>query len=298
MTSTSTNKFKPLLADDADLKKLRYPVLASPKMDGVRATFINGRLMTRSLKPLANRAIDVEFYSPHPLDGELIVGDPRSKSVFRDTMKVVSAHNADITDLQFYVFDLVTSDFPFKDRLAFTIQCIQEVRRFVHVPHAMVTNETELLRLEEVMLDQGYEGLMLRDPLGKYKFGRSTVSEGILLKLKRKLRSEAEVIGFEEQMHNGNEAKLDNLGYTERSSHQANKVPMGTLGALKVRDLVSGVDFNIGTGFTFADRSEIWSNQEKYLHQIASYEYLPIGVKDRPRHPTFVGWRAREDLST
>jgi DNA ligase-1 len=290
------NKFKPMLADDADLKRLQYPVLASPKLDGVRATFQAGTLVTRSLKPLANRFIDSVFTCTHPLDGELIVGDPRSKSVFRDTMKVVSAHTADITDLQFYVFDLVTSDFPFRDRLAFTIQAIQDNKRFVHVPHALVVNETELLKMEEIMLEQGYEGLMLRDPLGPYKFGRSTVAEGTLLKLKRKMRSEAVVTGFVEQMHNGNEAKLDNLGYTERSSHQANKVPMDTLGALQVRDLITGVDFNIGTGFTFADRDEIWKNQDQYLHRIASYEYLPIGVKDRPRHPTFVGWRIVEDM--
>jgi DNA ligase-1 len=290
------NKFKPMLADDADLKRLQYPVLASPKLDGVRATFQAGTLVTRSLKPLANKFIDSVFTCIHPLDGELIVGDPRSKSVFRDTMKVVSAHTADITDLQFYVFDLVTSDFPFRDRLAFTIQAIQDNKRFVHVPHALVVNETELLKMEEIMLEQGYEGLMLRDPLGPYKFGRSTVAEGTLLKLKRKMRSEAVVTGFVEQMHNGNEAKLDNLGYTERSSHQANKVPMDTLGALQVRDLITGVDFNIGTGFTFADRDEIWKNQDQYLHRIASYEYLPIGVKDRPRHPTFVGWRIVEDM--
>jgi DNA ligase-1 len=289
------NRFKPMLADDADLSRLRYPVLASPKLDGVRATFQNGTLLTRSLKPLANKFIDSVFTCAFPLDGELIVGDPRSKSVFRDTMKVVSAHTADITELQFYVFDLV-SELTFADRLRMSILAVEGHKTFVHVPHALVNNETELLRMEETIVSQGYEGLMLRDPLGKYKFGRSTVSEGILLKLKRRQRSEAEVIGFEEQMHNGNEAKLDNLGYTERSSHQANKIPMGTLGALQVRDLVSGVDFNIGTGFTFADRNEIWSNKEKYLGQVASYEFFPVGVKDRPRHPTFVGWRAREDM--
>jgi DNA ligase-1 len=72
-------------------------------------------------------------------------------------------------------------------------------------------------------------------------------------------------------------------------------VPMDTLGALEVRDVKSGVEFCIGTGFTFADRNEIWKNQTRYSGQLVSYEYLPIGVKDKPRHPTFIGWRMKED---
>jgi DNA ligase-1 len=288
--------FKPMLADDADLKRLKYPVIASPKLDGVRATFMMHRLLTRSLKPLANKAIDGAFSFPLPLDGELIVGDPRGKSVFRDTMKVVSSFDADITDLNFYVFDMVADKMAFMDRFRMAIEAKEGHKRLITVPHKMIEDELELLKLEELMLEEGYEGLMLRDPEGRYKFGRSTTSEGLLLKLKRKLRSEAVVIGFVEQLHNGNEAKIDNLGHTERSSHQANKVPMDTLGALQVRDIDSGVEFNIGTGFTFADRNEIWQHRAKYQGKIASYEYLPIGVKDKPRHPTFVGWRIVEDM--
>jgi DNA ligase-1 len=229
------------------------------------------------------------------LDGELIVGDPCSKSVFRDTMKVTSAFDADIKELNFYVFDLV-SEGEFKDRLEAVRFCIPNHSRLRYVPHLLVECEAQLLLYEEQALDTGYEGLMIRDPKGKYKNGRSTAREGGLLKLKRKETSEAKVVGFAEQMHNANEAKLDNLGYTERSSHQANLVPMGTLGALEVVDIKSNVQFNIGTGFTFADRDEIWKNMGKYLGKLVSYEYLPVGVKDKPRHPAFLGFRMAEDV--
>ena len=53
-------------------------------------------------------------------------------------------------------------------------------------------------------LDDGYEGLMLRAPDGPYKFGRSTVKENTLLKVKNFLDDEAEVIGFKEQTTNTN----------------------------------------------------------------------------------------------
>lgn len=288
--------FKPMLADPVDLKLLKYPVVASPKLDGVRAIMINGMLVSRNLKPFANKAINGNFTHKLMLDGELIVGDPRDKACFRNTMKVVSAFDADISELRFHVFDAVAFEMPFNQRFETAAHAIKDYQRLVHVPHAMVPDEKALLNLEESTLDEGFEGLMLRDPTGVYKFGRSTAREQGLLKLKRKMTSEARVFGFVEQMHNANEAKLDNLGHTERSSHQANMVPMGTLGALQVRDLVSGVDFNIGTGLTFAERDEIWKNKHKYLNQVVTYEYLPIGVKDKPRHPAFLGWRMEADL--
>jgi DNA ligase-1 len=286
--------FKPMLADNVDLSFLKYPVVGSPKLDGVRATIVGGKLLSRNLKLFGNRALQA-IQSDYPLDGELIVGDPTSPSCFRDTMKVVSAHDAPITDLRFHVFDMVYEG-SFSSRLHAAIASIEGSQFMMQVHHVLLEDETALLTYEDTALEAGYEGIMLRDPRGKYKFGRSTAREGALLKLKRKQTSEAIVIGFEEQMHNANELKQDNLGYAERSSHQANMVPMGTLGALQVKDAVSGVDFNIGTGFTFQDRDEIWKNQIKYLGQICTYEFLPIGVKDKPRHPVFKGWRAKEDL--
>ena len=290
-----TLSFKPMLADAVDLSILRYPVVVSPKLDGVRATFIGGVLRTRSLKPLANRAIQL-IRSNYPLDGELIVGSPTSKSVFRDTMKIVSAHDAPINDLMYHVFDIVYEG-SFRSRLHAAHASIVGSNFMVPVPHVLVENEKELLQYEEVALNAGYEGVMIRDPMGKYKFGRSTTREGALLKMKRKLQSEARVIGFEEQMHNANELKQDALGYAERSSHQANMIPMGMLGALIVKDLKSGVEFNVGTGFTADERVGIWKQRDTLIWKTITYEYLPIGVKDKPRHPVFLGWRMEEDIT-
>lgn len=284
--------FKPMLADDADLQRLRFPLLVSPKLDGVRATSLDGVLRSRSLKLLPNRSINDKFNIKAPLDGELIVGDPTSPSVFRDTMKVVMAHNAPIDDLRYYVFDMV-GEGEFRDRLNEAgLYCPKE-QGIIHLPHRLVETVDELYDLEEAALENGYEGLMARDPKGPYKFGRSTANEGYLLKVKRRKTSEAIIVGFQEQMHNANEAKLDNMGYIERSSHQANLVPTGVLGALTVRD--NGIEFNVGTGFTAAERADFWQRRDELRGALISYEYLPIGVKDKPRHPVFKGFRAKED---
>ncbi len=287
--------FRPLLAEAVDLQKLVYPVLASPKLDGFRATMQEGILVSRNAKPLRNPAVTEKFKSIWNLDGELVVGDPRDEGVFNRTSSIVTTNGADVKDVMFFVFDLVSEDL-FAERLAIASTAIDDMEDAHLVPHVLVMDEASLLHMEEDACNNGYEGLMLRAPKGRYKYGRSTVSEGLSLKMKRKMRSEAYVIGFVEQMHNANEAKLDNLGYTDRSSHKANLVPMGTLGALVVRDIKTGVTFNVGTGFSAADRQEIWDNRNKYLGKIEQYESAPYGVKDKPRHPSHVGFRAPEDM--
>lgn len=60
--------FKPLLACNADLSKVRYPVYVSPKLDGIRCIVINGIAMSRSMKPIPNRYIQSQIseYANNP----------------------------------------------------------------------------------------------------------------------------------------------------------------------------------------------------------------------------------------
>lgn len=113
------------------------------------------------------------------------------------------------------------------------------------------------------------------------------------MKLKRFVDAEAVIVGFEERRHNGNIATTNELGRTQRSSHAGNKIGRGDLGALIVTD--GGVQFNIGTGFSDEERADIWNYKVAYLGSLVKYKHFPIGVKDLPRHPTFLGFRDRSD---
>jgi DNA ligase-1 len=164
------------------------------------------------------------------------------------------------------------------------------------VEHTLVHSRKDLLTLESEWLDEGYEGLMLRDPQGLYKQGRSTLREGGLIALKRRLDGEAVVLDIEEQMHNANEAEEDALGHTKRSSKTAGMQPMGVLGAVFVRDLKTKVEFRIGSGFDAADRKKLWKKANRPIGRIVKYSYFPVGVKDKPRHPVFEGFRDPIDM--
>ncbi|WP_018609559.1 ATP-dependent DNA ligase [Uliginosibacterium gangwonense] len=287
------SNFKPILASPADLKNLSWPLLASAKLDGIRAIVIDGVVLSRKLKPIPNLHVQKLFAKYEHFDGELIVGDPTSKSCFRDTTSGVMSVDGE-PDVKFYVFDhIAESNAPYSKRIK-RVKASSTAKHIVRVAQHLVQDLDQLLALERQHLDAGYEGLILRDPEGCYKHGRSTAREGILLKLKRFEDSEAEVIGLVEQMHNGNEATTDNLGRTKRSSHKANKTGKGTLGALQVR--WGEIEFEIGTGLDDELRQKIWDNQNHYMGKLVKFKYFPVGVKEKPRHPVFLGFRDAKDM--
>ena len=285
-----------MLASDAELDKLRFPLLASAKLDGVRAVVKNGVVLSRSLKKIPNDYVQSLFKHLEHFDGELIVGEPTSKTCYRDTVSGVMSKDGE-PDVKFFVFDRTEHPTkPYTERIHRILGDRTHEKFRLKLDQHVVTCLDTLLELEDRLLDQGYEGLILRDPNAPYKFGRSTVREGYLLKLKRFTDAEFEVVGFEERMHNGNEATTNELGRTKRSSHKENKTGRGDLGALIVRT-TEGLVFNVGTGFDDAQRAEIWTNQAKYQGAWAKVKFFAVGMKDAPRHPVFLGWREQCDLS-
>jgi DNA ligase-1 len=196
-------------------------------------------------------------------------------------------------DFKFYVFDQVGSA-PFNMRSSSISKTLP--RFVVRHPQKVCSTWLDVLEYEEKALEAGYEGLILRSPHGAYKQGRSTLKEGICIKLKRFLDSEAEVIAITELQHNLNAREVNEVGRTKRSTHQAGKSGGDTMGSLYVRDLTSGVEFEIGTGFTAEDRQEWWNYRIQRLGLIVKYKFFPVGVKDKPRHPVYLGVRDPEDM--
>lgn len=290
---------KPMLAGTCkDISRLRYPVIASPKLDGIRCLKIAGRVVSRKFKEIPNQHIrtTLEWLLPDGIDGEILSGD----TFQRCTSAVMSRGGK--PDFVFWAFDLVSGglDRPFRQRIVDTTKAIKLIgdKAVSVVSHGWMRDPEQLEKFEALCLRRGYEGVMLRDPEGPYKCGRSTEKQGWLLKLKRFVDNEAVVLGFEERMHNKNELQRDELGYAKRSTAKAGKVGSDTLGRFLVRDLKTGVEFKIGTGLGLDDRlrQEIWDSQESFLGSVIKYKCQPYGTKDKPRLPIFLGFRHQADM--
>ena len=162
-------------------------------------------------------------------------------------------------------------------------------------PQMYIESKEALTYLLEKERVKGGEGLIGRNPKGRYKYGRSTPKEQFSMKFKFFEQDEFEVVGFNERMHNTNEQTRDELGYAERSSAKDGLVPMNTLGSLVLK--YNDTTFSCGTGFYDKLRKEIWDNKETYLGKLASIRYMSVGSKDLPRVPSFIGFRHTEDIS-
>ena len=296
--------FRPLLgARVEDVYSLHYPLFASYKLDGIRAGWEHKEFLSRTRKTIPNRQLQRIAASvdlPTGLDGELILGEPNAPDVFRRTTSYcMSEHTALLqTPIRFFVFDNYEKpgDFASRNEWLYDIPPL-----VIKLDQILCDRAEDVLELEASALALGYEGLVLRSPTGPYKQGRSTLREQYLLKLKRFTDAEARVIGFEELHHNANEAEVDERGYTKRSSHAENKLPMGTLGALVCE--MGEVVFRLGTGFKSYDREFIWRHRDKYLGRFAKFKYQTSGAKAidaggtglRPPY-VWLGWRDEIDF--
>jgi DNA ligase-1 len=95
-----------MLASPADLDSLRFPLYASPKLDGIRAMVTDAGLVSRKLLPIPNRhlqlALSTDFL--RGLDGELILGNPTDEDVYRRTNSSVMSRDGE-PSVTFYVLD-------------------------------------------------------------------------------------------------------------------------------------------------------------------------------------------------
>ena len=288
---------KPMLAGKlTEPEKLRFPVLVSPKLDGVRALIVDGQVMSRDMKLIPNLHVQSLFGHANfnGLDGELILGNPCSKSAFRDTSSAVMSRDGR-PQVRFHVFDDFESVYDgFYVRWKMLKQRVKGQTSIVVVDHQVIADHKALAVFEAGALDAGYEGAMIRATDGPYKHGRSTEREGYLLKMKRFDDAEARIIGFDEKMHNANAKNARG----KRTSHQVGLVPTGTLGALKVVGIngtYEGVEFDVGTGFTDEERARIWSLRPQLMLGIIKFKFFPGGAKDKPRFPTYLGFRDERD---
>ena len=295
---------KPMLAASLEnIDSIKFPVYVTPKLDGIRCLKIDGNVVSRTFKPIRNAelAAAVKDLLPDGSDGELIMG-----GTFQNTTSMVMSADKMIGNEKayFYWFDYVLDD----NKKSY-LERMEDMKKFMEdhpeiltaspvkivplVPTEINTVE-ELMKYESEVLEQGFEGVMIRSATGPYKFGRSTLKEGSLVKMKKFDDDEAIIIGFNELQKNTNEKTKDEFGYAKRSSHKDGKIDQDTLGSLIVdwRE----TEFSIGSGFTAEQRKEIWESRDTLVGKVVKFKYFATGMKEAPRFPIFLGFRHPDDM--
>lgn len=302
--------FKPLLSpnnspqDTPDyFQKLQYPLLCSPKLDGIRGCPRDGIVLSRTLKPLPSTQVQAEIGRYSFLDLEIIEGNVTDFDVYNRTQSHVMSRDKQ-GDMTYHVFDWtedVFSDAYFYERLELAAREVDFINSpYVKiVEHTLVDDYEELIDYEDANLALGYEGIMLRNPLGRYKTNaRCTFRDNIIYKLKRFADDEALIVGIIEQETNNNPLLSDERGYAKRSTCKENMVGAKTLG--KLICVYNGVEISVAPGcLTHAQRQKIWDEwdtPQTIRYHFVKFRHFPKGQKDLPRHPRCIGIRDLIDM--
>jgi hypothetical protein len=168
----------------------------------------------------------------------------------------------------------------------------------------------DMAALEEYVAqnrEQGYEGTIIRNARAPFKSGDSGLGME-LWRIKDRLDFEIIVTRLVEAMENRNEAKVNALGKTERSSHKENKVGKGMVGMIQgkvIKDVKwqgkllfpKGMLIDVGPGeMDHPTRARYWKRPELIVGKPGKVAVQPYGTKDKPRQPIWLAERAQEDM--
>lgn len=298
----------PMLADDWKEEKAKFPVVIQPKIDGVRGINHGFGLTARTTKKFDNLHSTM-FFSQGGFtgfDGELAAEDERHPRLCNLTTSALTTIQGEPW-LMWHIFDFVNSETirqPYLVRLQVAAEKVLHLKNnypllgahLKLIPWVLVHNMDDLQMHVQKHIAEGYEGTIVRDPNGMHKQGRSTPREGGLLRIKGFVEEDAVVIRVEEGKQNNNEATINGLGLTERSTHKANMIPNGMVGALICTDVNTGQEIKVSAGrLTHEERVRYFQNQDLILGKTIKYQHFLKGRKDKPRFPTFQSMRAEVD---
>lgn len=313
MTTTK----RPQLATDLEYVRVagmfkkgeRFCIL--PKIDGVRGMYMWDMDMFtgRSLLPMGNKYNTAFFSRPcmRGFDGELAAESETHPDLCRLTTSATSSHGGEPW-LAYHVFDYITPEtekLSYEERHRWMCSNAMGIQKnsidvgyhIRTVSYREVRSVDDIKHWHEIYTGQGYEGSIIRSLDRPVKFGRCTPSQGFYLRIKDFIQEDAVVLELQEALQNNNEAVTNELGLTERSSHQDNKTPKGLVGAFICRDVKTGKIITVGAGNAdHATRKYMWENPHTIVGKTISYKHFPKGVKDKPRFPTFVCVRDPSDL--
>lgn len=216
---------KHMLAKSADkvsestINKVKY-WYASRKIDGVRCSmFWDGKEIKTSSRGgghynystthITQHPVLIEYFKKHPdavLDGELY---KHGKSLQQISGAARLEKNAvDCDWLQYFVYDMMIPNVPFKDRLKLLIEFAKEVHigfdpyhvfkdgdlQVQIVPQTKVSGYDNIMKLHNKYVEEGWEGVVIRDPNANYEFGSR---KNIMIKIKQYQDSEFVVVDYE-----------------------------------------------------------------------------------------------------
>ena len=271
-------------------EKVAYPFRVEAKLDGLRCIAVKHcgevTMFTRNGTVLETLPRIKAAIAALPGDDFVLDGEAMGEDWNESASVVMSAKSKkDDSMMRFHVFDWV----PFTDWQAQSTKLTYEERLqslvstigagpmvaegpFRYVKAKTCANEEELRSFYSSCLDEGYEGVMLKDMTATYKWKRTAD----ILKLKPVATEEGVVVGW----YKASEA-------TKRA---------GQFGGFRVLT-PNGMVTRVGGGYSDKLKTEVNENPESWIGRIVECEHQPPFTPDgKMRFPVFCRFRDPSDV--
>ena len=208
---TRCTQILPMLANKWEdrHKYITEPFYVQPKIDGVRLLVSNKGCFSRTGKPVKG----VEHLARGLKDGEYLDGECYAPN--KTFEEITSMFKMNPKDLEFHVFDYFDLGRP---SLTF-----EERKGEITVDTFLVKKKSDMQGYHDMFVQQGYEGVMIRDAKSVYEIGKRS---NYLLKYKVFQTDEFTIVDFKEGT--GRE-KGTAIWICKVGSHTFSVIPEGTL---------------------------------------------------------------------
>ena len=280
----------------------------SQKLNGNRATYIDGKILSRQGKEFSNinhiidelNKLNSSMDAPYVFDGEIIrknIDNVSDNTNFTIGTGILNSDAEDKTALSFVIFDMLPlaefnkgeSVLTYKDRV-----CLMQTVAAMIAPKSASSTDSSLAKEREQFkfnhvevvpfLYEGTDQSMINKCLARMD---AEGKEGCML---------ARDVTYKCKRHSGllkvkTFYTMDLVVVDMQTGTGKNENTLGNL-VVKYKDNFVGV----GSGFSDEQRAEIWSNKEKYIGRIAEVKYKDIthdkGTgKESLQFPVFVRFR-------
>lgn len=270
------------------LEKLEYPVIAEPKLDGVRCVciidsdgvpsfwsrdeklFVNFEELEHQIRNLTQMSSLKDMF----FDGEIMA----TSGNFDDTISRSRSHRGKNTHIP-YVYNIFDVGFfnptkpvmPLRERKELLSHWFGIGLGLIKiVPRAYCNDATELLEYHKKNCRNGYEGTMVKPMDSLYYHGRNKDWK----KIKPFLSADLKIVSMSE-----GKGKASNM-----------------MGRMVVEGVIEDNDnqlvrCEVGTGFTDELRKELWNNQDKYIGKVVEIQYQEVTKDNSLRFPSFKRFR-------
>ena len=199
--SDANNNLKPMKCQKFQEGKVKYPVLAQPKLNGLRAVIRwevweegDGLFKTKIEGAKIRTKEGNEYVMPHitstltkdlfyrnevelVYDGELYkhgmpLNEIKASCPMTNHLGTISRSKNDPSKIEFHSFDLAIPDMLQNNRLI-TLENsnISDELTIKKVPYLWLASDKAVLEYRDVCINYGYEGCVIRDPNEEYAFG-------------------------------------------------------------------------------------------------------------------------------